>query len=514
MSTAAACSPRRGRMAMRPSSGSTCRRASTRAGGRSARCRWKRGGACRRTTTACSRSRASTTGRRTSRRPRVRRRRSLRCRRCARRGGSPSSARRTPSTRTRGRARGMRSREISADDAPAALRELDALVVCNPNNPTAAQLARATLAAWHARLAASGGWLIIDEAFADADAGAEPRARLRSAGSRRAAFAGEVLRAGRDAARVRARLARPHRRAHRAPRPLGGQRSGPLGRTPCACRSHLAARRTGASRRGVGAPRRPARGTRAGCRGSNGAVRVGAHAARRRAQGLPGHARDPRARLCAAGGCPVGTAGRPGGMGTARALRSTLGGARMRSVVALLGGVLVACAARGEVAVTDDLGERVALAAPARRIVSLAPHVTELLFAAGAGAQVVGTVDYSDYPPEARAIRRVGGYSSARLRSDPRAEARPPRRVGERQRPGHPAAAQTARGSGLRLPAGRAAGARRHDREARRARRHAGGGSTGRRPSSARGSRRFERATPGGTRSACSTRSGIVRRSP
>ena len=83
----------------------------------------------------------------------------------------------------------------------------------------------------------------------------------------------------------------------------------------------------------------------------------------------------------------------------------------MRSVVALLGGVLVACAVRGEVAVTDDLGERVALAAPARRIVSLAPHVTELLFAAGAGAQVVGTVDYSDYPPEAKAIRRVGGYS-------------------------------------------------------------------------------------------------------
>jgi cobalamin biosynthetic protein CobC len=60
-------------------------------------------------------------------------------------------------------------REISADDAPAALRELDALVVCNPSNPTAAQLARATLAAWHARLAASGGWLIIDEAFADAE---------------------------------------------------------------------------------------------------------------------------------------------------------------------------------------------------------------------------------------------------------------------------------------------------------------------------------------------------------
>jgi iron complex transport system substrate-binding protein len=78
--------------------------------------------------------------------------------------------------------------------------------------------------------------------------------------------------------------------------------------------------------------------------------------------------------------------------------------------VALLGGLAVACAVRAEVVVIDDLGERVALAAPARRIVSLAPHVTELLFAAGAGPQIVGAVEYSDYPPEARAIRRVGGY--------------------------------------------------------------------------------------------------------
>jgi iron complex transport system substrate-binding protein len=85
----------------------------------------------------------------------------------------------------------------------------------------------------------------------------------------------------------------------------------------------------------------------------------------------------------------------------------------MRSIGALLGGLLVACAARGEIAVTDDLGARIALAAPARRIVSLAPHITELLFAAGAGAQVVGAVEYSDYPPEAKALPRVG--SSSRL---------------------------------------------------------------------------------------------------
>ena len=39
---------------------------------------------------------------------------------------------------------------------------------------------------------------------------------------------------------------------------------------------------------------------------------------------------------------------------------------------------------------------------------SLAPHATELLFAAGAGARVVGTLDTSDLPPAAKAIPRVG----------------------------------------------------------------------------------------------------------
>jgi iron complex transport system substrate-binding protein len=42
------------------------------------------------------------------------------------------------------------------------------------------------------------------------------------------------------------------------------------------------------------------------------------------------------------------------------------------------------------------------------RIVSLAPHITELLFAAGAGAQVVGATEYSDFPEAARAVPRIG----------------------------------------------------------------------------------------------------------
>ena len=72
-------------------------------------------------------------------------------------------------------------------------------------------------------------------------------------------------------------------------------------------------------------------------------------------------------------------------------------------------------AAHADIAVTDDSGATLRIAAPARRIVSLAPHITEALFAAGAGEWVVGAVEYSDYPEGANAIRRVGGYTRVDL---------------------------------------------------------------------------------------------------
>lgn len=56
----------------------------------------------------------------------------------------------------------------------------------------------------------------------------------------------------------------------------------------------------------------------------------------------------------------------------------------------------------------DDDGHTVTLAAPAQRVISLAPHATELVFAAGGGSRLVGTVTYSDYPAAARAVPRVG----------------------------------------------------------------------------------------------------------
>jgi iron complex transport system substrate-binding protein len=61
--------------------------------------------------------------------------------------------------------------------------------------------------------------------------------------------------------------------------------------------------------------------------------------------------------------------------------------------------------------VRDDTGNTVALAMPAQRIVTLAPHATELVFAAGAGAHIVGTISYSDYPVAAQAIPRIGSNS-------------------------------------------------------------------------------------------------------
>ncbi|MFM2119479.1 MAG: hypothetical protein RL722_947 [Pseudomonadota bacterium] len=58
--------------------------------------------------------------------------------------------------------------------------------------------------------------------------------------------------------------------------------------------------------------------------------------------------------------------------------------------------------------VTDDAGRLLRLARPARRIVAVSPHITELLFAAGAGAAVVGVDAWSDYPAAARNLPRVG----------------------------------------------------------------------------------------------------------
>ena len=84
------------------------------------------------------------------------------------------------------------------------------------------------------------------------------------------------------------------------------------------------------------------------------------------------------------------------------------GAARVLSFAVAVLVCAVGSAATANVSVVDDTGSTVTLSAPARRIVSLAPHLTELLFVAGAGDRIVGTVEFSDYPEAAKSIPRVG----------------------------------------------------------------------------------------------------------
>jgi iron complex transport system substrate-binding protein len=71
--------------------------------------------------------------------------------------------------------------------------------------------------------------------------------------------------------------------------------------------------------------------------------------------------------------------------------------------------------ALAKIEVQDDAGKIVSVTKPARRIVSLSPHATELLFAAGAGPYVVGVAAYSDYPQAAGDIPRIGDASGLTL---------------------------------------------------------------------------------------------------
>ncbi len=88
----------------------------------------------------------------------------------------------------------------------------------------------------------------------------------------------------------------------------------------------------------------------------------------------------------------------------------------MRAAAALLGLLLVAAASVAQpVAATDDSGQRIELPHSAQRIVSLAPHITEQLFAIGAGDRIVATTEFADYPPQAKKIPRVARAHSVDL---------------------------------------------------------------------------------------------------
>lgn len=69
--------------------------------------------------------------------------------------------------------------------------------------------------------------------------------------------------------------------------------------------------------------------------------------------------------------------------------------------------------ARYPLTITDDRGKSLTLAAAPRRIVSLAPSATEILFALGAGDRIVAVDDFSDYPAEAKALKHIGGFRTS-----------------------------------------------------------------------------------------------------
>lgn len=85
----------------------------------------------------------------------------------------------------------------------------------------------------------------------------------------------------------------------------------------------------------------------------------------------------------------------------------------MKRILALLPVLLGACSApaqrpAGGLVIVDDAGDSIRLAQPVRRIVSLSPATTELVFALGAGDHLVGRTRWCDYPPAARAVPSVG----------------------------------------------------------------------------------------------------------
>jgi iron complex transport system substrate-binding protein len=69
--------------------------------------------------------------------------------------------------------------------------------------------------------------------------------------------------------------------------------------------------------------------------------------------------------------------------------------------------------ASAPISLIDGSGQKITLEGAARRVVSLAPSNTEVLFAVGAGSQVIGRDSFSDYPPEAAKVADIGGGFTA-----------------------------------------------------------------------------------------------------
>lgn len=90
-------------------------------------------------------------------------------------------------------------------------------------------------------------------------------------------------------------------------------------------------------------------------------------------------------------------------------------GPRPRAAVFICALLFLACAGESpgdsaaDIVQKDDLGREVRLPPRIERVVTLAPNLTEIVFAAGAGQALIGTDDFSDHPPEAKSLPKVGG---------------------------------------------------------------------------------------------------------
>lgn len=70
--------------------------------------------------------------------------------------------------------------------------------------------------------------------------------------------------------------------------------------------------------------------------------------------------------------------------------------------------LLIFSAVEANASFIDSKGQSFQFSGPVKKIITLAPHLTELVYAAGAGERIVATIDYSDYPPAANKIPRIG----------------------------------------------------------------------------------------------------------
>ncbi len=73
----------------------------------------------------------------------------------------------------------------------------------------------------------------------------------------------------------------------------------------------------------------------------------------------------------------------------------------------------LALSSHAAISVMDDLEKEIVLTEPANKIISLAPNITEILFHIGAGSQIIGADEYSNYPEAAKQIIRVNNHSIA-----------------------------------------------------------------------------------------------------